>query len=131
MWRRVRIYLFGVGLGLLVVFFLFRDGCGTYNYLPEDRIKAELQRYPLAVSERMQCLLQCNEIREWDVEYLLENGDVRVKDSNPRATPRDYVLEGTTDTGKKLSIRFQLADSLTTPINIIKPRSATSCECPE
>ncbi len=131
MGRRIRIYLFGFGLGLLAVFFLFKGGCSDYNYLPEDRILAKLASYPLNITPRMECLLKCNNVQIWDVEELLKNGSVNMKASNARSTPRDYVLEATTDTDKKLSIRFQLADSLTTPINLIKPHSATSCQCPE
>lgn len=131
MGRRVRIYLFGFGLGLVAVFFMFRGGCNNYNYLPEDRILAELRGQPLNVSERMDCLLKCNDVQEWDIKFLLEEGSINMGESNPRSTPRDYVVEGTTDTGKKLSIRFQSADAHTTPVNIIKPHSATSCKCPE
>ena len=131
MWRRIRIYLFGFGLGLILTFFLFRDGCGKYNYLPEDRILAELREYPLVHTERMNCLLKCQEVQSWDLDFLLNEGSVIMKESQPRTEPKNYVLEGTSKEGKKLKLRFQLHNDTTSVIAIMKPYSGTSCNCPD
>ena len=131
MWRRIRIYGVGFILGLIACFFLFRDGCNEYNYLPEGRILAELSSHPLTPTERMSCLLKCQGVQQWDLEWLLKEGSVVMKESNPRTEPKDYVVEGTTNEGKKLKIRFQLIDDTTAPIAIMKPYSGTSCDCPD
>lgn len=134
MWRRVRIYLFGFGLGLIAVFFLLKNGCKDYNYLPEARILSEIQRYKLDINAYMDCMLKCHDLKVWDVEKLVKTGSVVMKESNPRppeGTLRDYVLAGTTDSGEKIKMRFQLApkDSLTKAVALLTPQSATSCNC--
>lgn len=45
--RRVLWYGFGVGLGVLLVGFLFRDRDFECSYFPNDRVLAELHRKPV------------------------------------------------------------------------------------
>jgi hypothetical protein len=45
--RRILWYGFGVGLGVLLVAFIFRDRDFECSYFPNDRVLAELHRKPL------------------------------------------------------------------------------------
>lgn len=61
--RRLKIYLFGCGLGCIVVWAtLFKDRDDRPSWLPQGRILEFLAEADITVNEQLQCQLECHNI---------------------------------------------------------------------
>lgn len=95
LWRRVRIYLFGLGLGcLLVYFFLIRGKGRDFGFwLPENRIWEEISRKAIDYSDKGKCERSCYGLTEEQVRTSLLKAHVDFDRSLPREKPRKYFLQ--------------------------------------
>ncbi len=97
MWRRIRIYLFGVVLGSIVVWAMILRNRNVDEYLrwtPGERILEEIRTDSNTVlPANFMCLLDCSELTTLDYKNLINKGSVDFKKSSPRETPRKYVVE--------------------------------------
>lgn len=91
-WKRVRVYIIGVGIGSLMVLFFFGDrGCG--GWLPSNRVKTSIIESIFETSDYIDCKLTCNGFTKEKIENLILNGDVLFKESKTKEDPREYVIE--------------------------------------
>jgi len=124
-WRRARYYMMGLGIGTLLVFFMFKGkGC---SWLPENRVLDEIHLGTILLSDKVKCELICNEISEEDLyEVFAEHrGSVVFSESEPREDPKMYVIE-TKDEAFKL--RLTLKDSVAR-INALMSANKAVCNC--
>lgn len=97
MWRKLRIYLFGVGLGLIVTWALVLRNRNTQELLkwtPENRVMNEIKQDTALVYPRnFECILDCYGLNSLDMERLMEEGDVNFSKSQTRSDPKIYRVE--------------------------------------
>src|SRR5688572_8337673 len=91
-WRRLRFYLIGVAIGLVVSFSFFKNrGCG---WLPGNRILNTLSGSMILVTDSTRCLMDCNNVSDEDVFRMFVDGDVLFSESQTRENPKIYVVQG-------------------------------------
>ncbi len=129
--RRLRLFIFGILLGSLVVWgFLFR-GRTFPAWTPEGRVMEALQEHPIKISSQARCLLDCNKISDQDVLALISEGEVLFSQSDihGKEVP-EYVIQGKGRNGKTYKMKFRSEYLSTYLITIIPtPDASASCEC--
>jgi hypothetical protein len=122
--RRFRYYLIGVGIGFILVFFIFR-GKG-FSWLPGNRVLISLQESTLFTTPYQDCLMNCYSISKQEVFDLLENGNVNFKKSNTREELKEYLLEN-----DRFSVSFIRLNDTIARLNQIQGSIGKDCDCPE
>ncbi|MFN3917203.1 MAG: hypothetical protein ACK4K0_05630 [Flavobacteriales bacterium] len=122
--RRFRYYLIGVGIGFILVFFIFR-GKG-FSWLPGNRVLISLQESILYTTPYQDCLMNCYSITKQEVFDLLENGNVNFKKSNTREEFKEYLLEN-----DRFSISFIRLNDTVARLNQVQGSIRKDCDCPE
>jgi len=119
--NRIKYYLLGFSLGLILVFFIFGTrGC---EWLPNNRVLKSISSSQLYISQKNKCLLDCNSSIE-KVFHLIEKGDVDFSKSLTNNRVREYYIE---HEGMKLMIAIDPNDSTSTIITTNSP--SKNCEC--
>ena len=91
-WKRLRVYLLGLGIGSLMVLFFFGDrGCG--GWLPGNRVKTSIMETTFVTSDRINCKLYCNEFTAESIANLVVRGSVNFEKSKTKENPREYLIE--------------------------------------
>lgn len=130
--RRVWWYLLGVGIGTILVMFMFGDreiGC---SYFPNDRVLSDLSEKELLFTEQTQCISDCIQEQGDSSFYfkVLSNSDVDFS-YNERGTDSDcnnYKLDFTDERGTFTLIFKNCKDSTATVKDIVLPEGV-SCNC--
>jgi hypothetical protein len=122
--RRFRYYLIGVGIGFILVFFIFR-GKG-FSWLPGNRVLIALQESNLFTTPYQDCLMNCYSISKLEVFGLLENGNVNFKKSNTREELKEYLLEN-----DRFSISFIRLNDTVAQLNQVQGSIRKDCDCSE
>jgi hypothetical protein len=118
--KRVKYYLIGLGMGLVLTFFIFGNrGC---SWLPENRVKSQIEESAIIRTDSMKCVLECNDISDDFIYELIEKGEVLFSESSTDTDPKVYILEH-----KSVKIHFAiLEDSVSSIIDINRDKS---CDC--
>lgn len=112
-WRRVRLYILGIGIGSLMVLFLFGDrGCG--GWLPGNRVKTSIMESLFETSEYTDCKLTCNEFTKEKIQDIIVKGTVLFKESNTKSDPREYKLQY-----EETSLTFAVPTDSESPVYIL------------
>lgn len=83
--RRLRLFLIGVGLGSVLMYFWVLKDKNIYK-MPSDVIKDKLLHFPLQFTSKAQCQIQCNKIdtallrKAWksaDINFSLSKVDLK------------------------------------------------------
>lgn len=126
--RRFKLYFFGVALGLILTYHFFNDRYPTW--LPGSVITEELQRNRLTYSKHALCRMACRNISKEEIGAVLKSGSVNFKKSKVHETPcPSYALEGRSKDGQNLRIIFAKCDSVTTVITAIDLDRKYNCKC--
>lgn len=117
--RRIRLFVFGVVLGSIIMyFFVFKDR-NVYKS-PGEVIHGKLQEHPLEYSKHAQCRMRCRGISEDEVKAILQNGDINYNKSEVHDKPcPSYAIEGKSADGQELRIVFAACDSVTKVVTAI------------
>ncbi|NEN24083.1 hypothetical protein G3O08_11285 [Cryomorpha ignava] len=127
--RRLRLYIFGVLMGSVLVLFFFNDRLHILtDWLPGNRVLTVLQNSEPLITDKALCQLACFDLDTADVRLAKQKGDVRFKLSETHDEPKKYVVDSNLDPGK-VRMTFSIADSLATLINVALPEKAVICEC--
>ena len=126
--KRLKFYLIGVGLGILMVLAIFKDRKLT-SWTPANQIIKEIEEKPLVINSSMQCLLNCAGIEGTEnVKSLMTQGKVNFSESDVKVQKeRIYNIK----IGVKNIQRINLIiypDSIKISNVIIEN---LSCDCPE
>lgn len=94
--RRIRIYLFGVILGCIIVYSsLIKDRSKELlGWMPGAKVLTELRAAHISYSEKVKCQLNCLNSDITLVDNILENGDVDFSASDHKSSPKKYTIEG-------------------------------------
>lgn len=101
-WRRFRLYLFGIGLGLLFVYAVFGDRDVT-AWVPERKILRAIDSSEVTISPIALCQLQCNNLSKEDIPSLMTDADIDFWNSETSKKPCP-LYQITTHKGKYFMI---------------------------
>lgn len=103
--RRLKIYLIGFGIGLVFVFFFFRNrGC---TWLPENRVKNTILGRVLVVPEKDAEWLKAQGIDNKTIVSFLNDGSIAFGSSKKQGNPQVYVVTREVK-GKDVTLWFTL-----------------------
>ena len=128
--RRIRLFVFGVLLGSIVMYFFVFKNRNVYKS-PSEVIHGKLQSQHLVYSKHAQCRMQCRNISESEVKDILLNGEVNYKKSQVHDKPcPSYALEGKTADGQTIRVVFAECDTVTKVITAIDlGTEKDDCDC--
>lgn len=93
--RRLRTYLIGVGLGLLMVYIFFGDR-DISSWTPEGRVLTTIDSSTMIISERAKCQMMCLELNDSVIYKIQDAASVNFSESSTRKKPCPvYKLEST------------------------------------
>ena len=128
--RRIRLFLIGVLLGSIIMyFFVFKDR-NVYKS-PSEVIHEKLQHSKLTFSNKSTCEMNCNAITSAEIQEFLKKSDVNFGASQVHQKPCPiYVMEGKSTSGKDLTVSYQQCDSSVEIISVaLNPKIKEPCPC--
>jgi hypothetical protein len=130
-WRRLKFYLVGFGLGMLMVSIMFKGRAGCK--MPATVKLEELQAQEIELTKHVQCRMKCRSISTADVARVLVHGSINYDKSNVQDQPcGTYAVEGKTNEGKALRIIVADCDTisrLVTAIDLGLEKDEEKCGC--
>ena len=128
--RRIRLFVMGVLLGSIIMYFFVFKNRNVYKS-PSEVIHGKLQSQHLEYSRHAQCRMQCRNISESEIKEILLNGEVNYSKSqvHDKLCP-SYALEGKTADGQNVRIVFAECDDVTKVITAIDlDTDHDNCDC--
>lgn len=128
--KRLRLFLVGVVLGSIVMYFLVFKDRDIYKS-PQQVIKMQLTANKLEYSKHATCRMECRNISEDEVKAILADGDIDYGKSQVHDKPcPSYAIEGKTNDGQNLRVVFAKCDSLTRVVTAIDLDAENeNCNC--
>ena len=129
--RRLKLYLIGFGIGLIICFILFRNrGCG--NWMPGPRVTSFISfSKRINADSSLLCKLSCEGISVDDIRKAAPAGTVDFGKSNAQKEPAHEYDVTMTIKGKKLE--FYIAENMndsTAQILLVTPMpDGEKCGC--
>ncbi len=120
--QRLARYGLGIGIGILLsVYFFSGRGCG--DWLPANRIRADIRTAGLAPDARVTCLLECAG-GGGGLDGWLTRAELDLGASGPREVPRRYVFRAEETI---VALEFVLTDTAAV-VHAVEPVPA-NCGC--
>lgn len=85
-WRRLRTYLVGVGLGLLLVYVIFGDRDLSF-WTPQGRVLTAIDSSEQSLSEKAICQMACLNITKADILEIQKTASVDFSESETQKKP--------------------------------------------
>ena len=130
--HRLKIYLSGVFMGLIIVYAiktLRNDGIKLTAEEQKEVLKV-LQSNPLTYSKYAKCRMDCRNISEVDIKHILQIGRFNFNERSPVTQPCDfYVLEGKTADGKLIRVTYLGCENETRVSSAIDLNKNYKCDC--
>src|SRR5690606_12764927 len=113
--RRLKLFLIGFGIGLLMVVFFFGERSELLtNWLPNARVIDRLQASTEEISPKALCQFECYNIEKDSLKSLIGRGDINFKESLTQQNPLIYRVEIENYDQKSYGFYFSAADSSAT-----------------
>ena len=107
--QRFAYFSVGLTLGLIFVFFVWSGKGVSCNYFPNARVLNALRNQPFYYSPAADSTLAQGWINKDDIKRILTKGDVDFdRSQTDMDKQRFYIIEGETQTQKKVEITVQL-----------------------
>ncbi len=110
--KRLRLYLTGVLLGCIAVYFLLiykRDRNFT-AWFPKERILAEIKEKPFSDDEKTLCFIQCLNTDTAALKNILSQADVNFGNSLVNEKPFPIYVLNTSNNNEEASFSIQISD---------------------
>lgn len=110
--KRLRLYLTGVLLGCIAVYFLLiykRDRNFT-AWLPKERILAEINEKPFSQDEKTICFIQCLNTDTASLKHILSKAEVNFSNSLVNEKPFPIYVLNTKNNKENASFSIQISD---------------------
>lgn len=128
--RRIRLYIFGVIIGLLVVFFIYH-GRNLKELTPGMLKLDQLAAQPFKYSDTATCQMKCQGITEKEVKDAMTDGKVDSKKSKDfKQRYPMFNFTGGTPGGRTFNIICVQVDSITRITYIHDVAKQDTCHCP-
>lgn len=89
-WQRLRVYLIGVGIGVVLSIIIFGGrGC---DWTPTNRVKKRVFSGEIYTSDSLYCQMECQERDSAAVYDFINEADVDFSLSETQSTPKVYHL---------------------------------------
>ena len=85
-WKRLRTYLVGVGLGLLIVYVFFKDR-DLSGWTPQGRVLTAIDSSNFSISERAMCQMNCYRLQTEEWRLIHNEASVNFSESNVKKKP--------------------------------------------
>ena len=128
LYRRFKLYGFGLLLGILLVNFVYKGkGC----QMPGSAKLEELSYQKLELTKPGACRMECRNISEAEIKDLLKTGKINYSKSEVRDKPcGTYAVEGTTKDGQNVRIVIADCDTISRVVTAIDlGMEKDSCSC--
>ncbi len=129
LWRRIRLYTFGVVIGLIGVYFFF--GNRNYKMLTPGMLKLDqLAGQPMKYGDTAKCQMKCEGIDTAEVRQAMLVGKVNTKISQDFNQHHPlFNFNGKTEKGKELNVICMQFDSITRIIYVKDIAKKDTCKC--
>jgi hypothetical protein len=129
LFQRFKRFLFGVGLGIILVFFFFGNRSEAITgWMPNERVMKRLRETKLQLPDSVKCRLQCAKLDSTSVRNLFEDGNVRFRRSETKQEPKIYRVDFEQH-NPPVQLTFSCDDSTSTIIGVEGVGVALSCNC--
>ena len=128
LYRRFKLYGFGILLGILVVNFVYKGkGC----QMPGSAKLEELSYQKLEFTKHGACRMECRNITEAEIKDVLKTGKINYSKSEVHDKPcGNYAVEGNTKDGQHVRIVIADCDSISRVVTAIDlGMEKDSCAC--
>jgi hypothetical protein len=116
LYRRIRLYVFGLLLGIVVVKFAYK---GKACQMPGSAKLEELREQKRETSDLLQCQLKHYSITNEEINSLMHTGKVNFDKSDVRQKPCGiYIVEGSIKPGTNVELKISDCDTLSTFISL-------------
>jgi hypothetical protein len=106
--RRLKYYGIGFGIGMLFVFFFFKNkGC---SWTPSNRVKSAIFERIIVLSETEQKKLSEMQISNKELLQILRDGDIDFQKSEKSSRFKVYHINCTSKTGKNFTAKITLGE---------------------
>lgn len=131
LFQRFKRYLFGVLLGLILVFFFFGDRSELLTaWMPNERVMKRLRETRLEIPDSVKCRLNCFELDSAKVaELISDDGNVRFAKSETREEPILYRVDFEQHTSP-VRVTFACDDSVSAVVDVLPLEGLQPCDCP-
>lgn len=131
LFQRFKRYLFGVLLGLILVFFFFGDRSEVLTaWMPNERVMKRLRETKLEIPDSVKCRMNCFQLDSLSVRELIEEGgNVRFAKSETRVEPVLYRVDFEQNT-PPVRVSFACNDSVSAVVELLALNGLQSCTCP-
>lgn len=103
--KRIVFFIGGIVLGSVLVYFMLIKGKKFPAWMPEDRVKDQIQGTRLELTPKSTCVLNCINVKPEEIGPFVANGDVLFSKSDTRKKPYPvYQIEGKTEKGVEMVI---------------------------
>lgn len=114
---------------ILVYAMLLKDNQHELGkWLPANRILDEISDSTV-YSSQADCFLKCLSIDKESIRKILEDGTVNFSLSKPRNTPKEYLIEGESISGKRISFTVQMFPRKAEVGEISVEGNKKQCDC--
>ncbi len=121
--KRLRYYIIGFGMGILVCFAIFgQRGC---DWTPGNRVLKQIATSQILITDSVRCIFAENKIEEDEVYKVLNNGSVIFSESKTHQVPKYYVIE---DPTAKFKIAFVVRNDSVAVIDGIPTGKQGTCK---
>ncbi len=129
LWRRVRLYILGLIIGLIGVYFFF--GNRDYKLLTPGMLKLDqLAGQTIQYSDTATCQMKCEGIDTTEVKQAMLVGKVDSKKSQDFNQHHPlFNFNGATEKGKNLNVICMQFDSITRVIYVHDIAKKDTCHC--
>jgi hypothetical protein len=130
-WRRIKLYMIGFGLGIILCLILFR-GRDLTACTPGRRVTMLISKSKeLTADSMLLCKMKCEGISLDDVRSAILQGEVDFGRSQPQKEPAHEYFVTTNIKGKKLEMYFaaNMIDSTVAILQVNPPLNGQPCGC--
>jgi hypothetical protein len=129
LWRRVRLYILGLIIGLIGVYFFF--GNRDYKLLTPGMLKLDqLAGQTIQYSDTATCQMKCEGVDTTEVKQAMLVGKVDSKKSQDFNQHHPlFNFNGATEKGKNLNVICMQFDSITRVIYVHDIKKKDTCHC--
>ncbi|HLG04238.1 MAG TPA: hypothetical protein VI731_11625 [Bacteroidia bacterium] len=130
-WRRIKLYLVGFGLGVVLCLIIFR-GRDLTGCSPERRVTALISKAKkINVDSTLLCKLQCEGVTVDMIRDSILSGDVDFGKSRPQKEPAHEYFVTFSMKGQPVEMYFEthMKDSVVTILMVRPEPDGTNCGC--
>lgn len=121
--RRLKLYGIGVGMGIVVSYFMLGRGRDFGIWTPNRRIFDALSNGKLVLSKKAACKLECFKLTESDIKALFDS--TGLADINKRGNCPEYSITG--DARTDLIVEVKYCDSTATVLDLNLRSNKSGC----